>query len=182
MVEMNLDRLRKILDAYGARRARWPEDERVAAEALLAHSSEARAARDEAARLDAALDEAVAPPPAHAGLALRLRAIGPSAVRPPANGARASASSVGTRALAQAAVIAFALLGGVAIGFNISDEVAPPRGQGPVIAAVDDAIDTQLAATDDELFEDDEDNLTLASLDNGDDDATASLLDDVPLY
>jgi hypothetical protein len=182
MTEMSLDRLRTILDAYGARPARWPEDERDAAEALIAGSPEARAARDEAARLDAALDEAVAPPPALAGLALRLRAIGPSAARPAANGARAGGRSVALRAFAQAAVIALALLGGVTIGFNISDEVAQPRGQGPAVAAFDDAVDTQLAAADDEFFEDDDDNLVLASLEDDDDEATAPLLDGVPLY
>jgi len=53
---MSLERLRVILEAYGAQTDRWPTAEREPALALLAASSEARALRDEAARIDAALD------------------------------------------------------------------------------------------------------------------------------
>jgi hypothetical protein len=55
---MTPDRLRTLLDAYGARAERWPAGEREAAEALLAQSAEARRWREEAARLDVALDRA----------------------------------------------------------------------------------------------------------------------------
>ena len=60
---MTPDRLRVLLDAYGARPERWPADEREAAVALLATSPEAAALRDAAARLDAALDLLPAPQP-----------------------------------------------------------------------------------------------------------------------
>lgn len=49
-------RFRKLLGSYGANPERWPEDERAAAVALLAASSEARALRDRAETLDRMLD------------------------------------------------------------------------------------------------------------------------------
>lgn len=49
-------RFRKLLGSYGANPERWPEDERAAAVALLAASSEARALRDQAETLDRMLD------------------------------------------------------------------------------------------------------------------------------
>jgi len=58
---MTMERLIELLDAYGARSEQWPFGERAAALALLRHSAEARARRDEAARLDTVLDQAVAP-------------------------------------------------------------------------------------------------------------------------
>ncbi|HYE00512.1 MAG TPA: hypothetical protein VEH84_14095, partial [Alphaproteobacteria bacterium] len=63
---MDAARLRALLDAYGARPERWPPAERAAALALLAASAEARAARAEAAALDALLDLAAAPAPSAA--------------------------------------------------------------------------------------------------------------------
>ncbi len=51
-------RLTRLLDAYGAEAARWPEGERAWAEALIEADADARALRAEAARLDAALDRA----------------------------------------------------------------------------------------------------------------------------
>jgi hypothetical protein len=55
---MTLERLREILDAYGARPERWPAAERDSASALIAASTEAAKMRDGARRLDALLDEA----------------------------------------------------------------------------------------------------------------------------
>ena len=60
----DLARLSRLLDSYGADPARWPDDRRQAALQYLGRSTEARALRDEAARLDATLDRAVAPAPA----------------------------------------------------------------------------------------------------------------------
>lgn len=56
--------LRRLLDSYGADPARWPAERRQAALQYLEGSAEARALRDEAASLDAALDQAAAPAPA----------------------------------------------------------------------------------------------------------------------
>jgi anti-sigma-K factor RskA len=53
---MTVDRLRAIVDAYGADPTRWPAAERAAAEALLADSAAAQALVAEATDLDAALD------------------------------------------------------------------------------------------------------------------------------
>lgn len=79
--EMTIERLGEIVEAYGASPARWPEAERSAAEALLAVSSEARMAVEEATRLDALLDMAPLEPPS-AALAERLMAARPRAVAP----------------------------------------------------------------------------------------------------
>ena len=79
--EMNLERLREIVDAYGASATRWPEAERPAAEALLAASAEARALADDAARFDALLDMAPAEEPS-AALRERLMAARPRAAAP----------------------------------------------------------------------------------------------------
>ena len=51
-------RLTHLYDAYGADTARWPEGDRAWAGALLDTDSDARALRDDAARLDAMLDRA----------------------------------------------------------------------------------------------------------------------------
>lgn len=55
---MTIERLRQILDAFGADPARWPKTERDGALALLANSREAQRLRDEARRLDSLLNEA----------------------------------------------------------------------------------------------------------------------------
>lgn len=60
----DLTLLRRLLESYGADPARWPAERRDAAMRCLEKSAEARALRDEAAGLDAALDQAGAPAPA----------------------------------------------------------------------------------------------------------------------
>ena len=70
---MSIERLREILDAYGARETRWPEQERHAALSLTESSEQARQLRSEAAALDAALDRWEAPSPTEPQ---RKRAIG----------------------------------------------------------------------------------------------------------
>jgi hypothetical protein len=55
---MKMERLREILDAYGADPRHWPQAERDAALSLIAGSKEAGALRNAALRLDALLDEA----------------------------------------------------------------------------------------------------------------------------
>ena len=57
---MMIERLRQILDAFGADPTRWPKAERDAALALLAHSPGAQRLREEARRLDSLLNEASA--------------------------------------------------------------------------------------------------------------------------
>jgi hypothetical protein len=58
---MNLEQLEKTLSRYGGNPARWPADERAAAEALIASDAAAAKLQSEAARLDALIGEAVQP-------------------------------------------------------------------------------------------------------------------------
>jgi hypothetical protein len=67
---MNVKQLEQILTVYGADMARWPEESRGAARALLAESQDARNLYKQAEALDLALD-AFTPPPLPAGLAVR---------------------------------------------------------------------------------------------------------------
>jgi hypothetical protein len=55
---MNEARARQLIDAYGADPARWPDDERVAAEALCEALSDLATYRADAARMDQRLDDA----------------------------------------------------------------------------------------------------------------------------
>jgi len=61
---MGMDRLRELLEAYGAEPGRWPAQERAAAQTLLAENEEARRLRKQAASVDGLLDRAtpIAPP------------------------------------------------------------------------------------------------------------------------
>lgn len=77
--EIALERLREIVEAYGASPGRWPAAERQAAGALLAASAKARALLDEAASIDALLDMAPLEAPSIA-LTERLMAARPRAI------------------------------------------------------------------------------------------------------
>ena len=63
---VTLDRLRALLDAYGAAPERWPEPERDAARRLCAESTAAAAMLRQAAELDRLLDAASIQPPSPA--------------------------------------------------------------------------------------------------------------------
>ncbi|HTK86010.1 MAG TPA: hypothetical protein VL625_13080 [Patescibacteria group bacterium] len=67
---MDVKQLEKIMSVYGADMARWPEEMRGPARALLADSQAARNLYKQAEALDHALD-AFTPPPLPAGLAVR---------------------------------------------------------------------------------------------------------------
>ncbi len=77
---MTLDRLRKIVEAYGAAAHRWPVSERQAALTLVADSADARALVDEALALDLMLDAAPAAAAASDMLVSRIMAARPRAV------------------------------------------------------------------------------------------------------
>jgi len=79
-MDMTLDRLREIVEAYGAAAHRWPVAEREAALALVAANSDARALVDEALTLDLMLGAAPAPEPASAELVAGIMAARPRAV------------------------------------------------------------------------------------------------------
>jgi ParB-like chromosome segregation protein Spo0J len=76
MSAMTEARLAQLLDAYGAHPARWPDEERLAAERLIAASPAARARLDQAAALDRLLDALPAERP-NARLAARVLAAAP---------------------------------------------------------------------------------------------------------
>ena len=67
MNAMSLERFRTLADAHGGDLVRWPQAEREAAQACLAHCAEAREALGQAAGLDALLAQDVPAAPA-AGL------------------------------------------------------------------------------------------------------------------
>ncbi|MBI1179853.1 MAG: hypothetical protein GC201_04795 [Alphaproteobacteria bacterium] len=58
---MNIEEFERLVNAWGGDSARWPEQERTQAAALLERSAEARALRETAAALDAVLASAAAP-------------------------------------------------------------------------------------------------------------------------
>jgi hypothetical protein len=76
---MTRPQFERLLATYGADLQRWPAAQRRAARALVAEDEAARAARDEAARLDALLDRFAppAPPDAAARVAAALRELPP---------------------------------------------------------------------------------------------------------
>jgi hypothetical protein len=159
--DMTPERLDAILAAYGAAPVRWPEDEREAAEALIARSDHARAVLAQAAHLDRLLD-AAPPVPAADALAARLRALAPAAtaagsvvpLRPRARPAPPWHAST----FARAAVVALALVGGVGIGIAVPDgELAGPDV--PTQTA-SEAADVDVPASDD---------LSLAAIDSATD-------------
>lgn len=76
---MNLDRLRHVLDAYGASPERWPEEERDELVELLGREPEAQALVSEATQLDALLDLAGPDAPPDAALARRVLEAAPRA-------------------------------------------------------------------------------------------------------
>jgi len=73
---VSVERLRELLDAYGATPDHWPEAERDAAERLVARSADAATLAQEASALDRLLDAAAVEAPS-AGLAARVLAAAP---------------------------------------------------------------------------------------------------------
>jgi anti-sigma-K factor RskA len=140
---MTLDRLRAIVDAYGADPARWPAAERAAGEALLAGSAEARALVAETADLDAALDSlpALQPSPAMrtAVLAAAPRPAAPSLLARLHDGWREVFGELGGWRLAGGVLAASLVLGIVSGGLlseGLSSEISPDLLQ---LAYLDDS-------------------------------------------
>jgi hypothetical protein len=103
---ITLDRLKVLLDAYGADPERWPDDQRTAARELLTNSAETRAYVQQAAVLDTLLDAApmTAPPGLDAAaLAARIMRM-PAPVTAPATSWRFSFGWPNFATLAAAAV------------------------------------------------------------------------------
>jgi ferric-dicitrate binding protein FerR (iron transport regulator) len=115
----------RLIDAYGADPARWPEDERAAAERHLADDPSARAALEEARRLDALLGRLPAPPEAPSiALPMALPAQRRPALQRLLHVGRGATWSLWPRfaALAMASVL------GVLIGLsNVGDQLYPAQ-------------------------------------------------------
>lgn len=149
--DMTLARLREILAAYGASPRRWPADERMAAEALLASSLKAREAVTEAARLDDVLDHdpGCAPSPELAGRIHRYD------ITVPAPGVwlrlgrwlNESYRAVAFRPAALPAAVVLASLAGVAAGLALPQSGAVPPALPEAVAVLDAG-----PASDDEPF------------------------------
>jgi hypothetical protein len=136
---MSLERLRAVLDAYGASPNHWPQTERTSADALIDASPEARAMVAAAAQLDALLD-LVQPPAPSAALAQRLqgRRFGWRGLRAVAWG-ETLASHMGrwmTSPKHQVAAVAGALVFGLLLGAEINAGDQPVVTTGHVPARI----------------------------------------------
>ena len=143
MADMPMERLRAILDAYGAAPVRWPAAERSRARALLDGSEDARLAHAEAMRLDVALNH-LNPPPPPSALAERLYRHGAVRRGMAAMLGRARPGRQGTGpgsgVLLRPAAFALTMLMGVVIGLAI------PRGADPGADAGSDRVGTSVVA------------------------------------
>ena len=131
---MGMDRLRELLEAYGAEPGRWPAKERVAALALLAGNEEARRLQKQAATVDGLLDRAtpIAPPIIDAELLVASVTAIPQktaeivALRPAARRSSGGSFWLKVASLAAAAMIGF--LVGVSQFTGISDTSTSSSG------------------------------------------------------
>jgi len=135
---MTLERLRAVIEAYGASAARWPVAEREAAAALLAESAAARALVTEAAPLDALLDAvpAVAPTPA---MRAAILALAPRAAQRPGDGWRGLIDALGGWRLAGAVLAASLVLGIVSGGWLLAGQSAESSPDLLQLALLDDS-------------------------------------------
>ena len=122
--QMDLARLKEILNAYGADPRRWPAGESAAAEALIAESMDAATLRDDAAALDMLMDLSTAPAPSPELMARVLAAREPS-------GWLSVLWPFGPVWQPATAMVAAAVLG-VAIGVAAPDIVIPDFGDSAI--------------------------------------------------
>ncbi len=138
--DLSLERLQDLLDTYGAASDRWPAEDRDSALALIANSTEARAAMRVASALDRALDGIPAPQPSGA-LSRRLAALDPAAVRRTAPAWRLAPFDV-VRAfrVGRPAAMAASALAGLVVGFLLGAQVgvAPPPDVPANLAILED--------------------------------------------
>jgi hypothetical protein len=130
---MTLDRLKELLDAYGADPDRWPLEERMAMLDLLARSEAARDLAAQAAALDSLLDQAPLPIPSTAAaeaLAARIMRRLPARLA-----ARAGAKLRPAFGWPNWAALAAAAVAGLVIGWS-SLGVGPGLAAGPELADV----------------------------------------------
>ena len=148
---MNSERLRSLIDAYGAWPGRWPEAERNAAQAALASLPEADEDLRAAQALDSLLDAWRIAPPAE-GLAERIaaRAIaqrGPVDRRAPGRRAARGPGLTGRAAAwMSGAGLAAACAAGVLAGVQLGDLGAPRAGDAEAAGALLDGGATAFGA------------------------------------
>ncbi|HZF36350.1 MAG TPA: hypothetical protein VE914_21335 [Candidatus Angelobacter sp.] len=135
---MTPERLRAVIEAYGASAARWPVAEREAATALLAESAAARTLVTEAAPLDELLDAvpAVAPTPA---MRAAILALAPRAAQRPGDGWRGLIDALGGWRLAGAVLAASLVLGIVSGGWLLAGQSAESSPDLLQLALLDDS-------------------------------------------
>lgn len=129
---VTINRLKALLDAYGASPERWPDEERAAATALIETSAAARRLVEEAATLDSLLDK-VPEPEVSAALASRVRSAG-FAAADRRNGslfARLAEYLRPRTALAWQGAVAMAGILGMVAGVGMSALVLDHGGQAP---------------------------------------------------
>lgn len=116
---IDLDRLRNVLDAYGAEPERWPAEERDGLQALVSSTPEAETLVREAARLDALLDRASPAPDSSALLARRVLDQAPTPAR--------RASSRGWR-------VALPIAAAAALALWLGWDAQAPQTPSPIVA------------------------------------------------
>jgi len=135
---MTLERLRAVIEAYGAsgRAGPWPSARPAAA--LLAESAAARALVTEAAPLDELLDAvpAVAPTPA---MRAAILALAPRAAQRPGDGWRGLIDALGGWRLAGAVLAASLVLGIVSGGWLLAGQSAESSPDLLQLALLDDS-------------------------------------------
>lgn len=136
--EIDLQRLRELIDAYGAEPRRWPDTERSAALSLLDASPQARGWLAQARATDALLDGAHACP-APAALRERLLASTPSSRRDWRASIATLWSELGGWNLAGPALAA-----GLALGLGMGVGLSPL----PAAESMDEDVLFQLAGLD----------------------------------
>ena len=128
---MNNDRLRALIEAYGAWPDRWPEAERNAALAALAGLPEADADLRAAQALDAMLDSwRLGPPAAGLGERIAARAMaqgGPARTRREARSRPAPRPRGGALAWMSSAGLAAACAAGVLVGVRLGGDLGAGR-------------------------------------------------------
>lgn len=113
---MTIEQFMYYLDAYGASLHRWPPELRAAADAFLASSPSAMAARSETARLDAVLDRYRVTPDLASETRVRLRATALAARLPTRAGADFAWGLWAAPVWQRATALAFVALLGVMTG------------------------------------------------------------------
>lgn len=112
---MTMERLKQLLDAFGAKPERWPDAERAAASALIEGSPEAQRLLRDAAALDRLLDEAETAPVTRA-LEDRILAGLPERMAPSGGVAAKASRAWSSRHWLPASALAASLVLGLAAG------------------------------------------------------------------